>query len=76
MRGVGDVKLRHERERTISQRNVEIGGAGVRVDVHCAFAYVMLLWLCLEVVAKFLPSTDGVAVFTFASVQLQQRHRR
>ena len=55
---------------------LKLGGAGVGVDVHRTCSDVMVLRLCLGVVAKFLPSTDGVAEFAFTEVEVQQRHWR
>ena len=66
----------HEAHGPRSAINIEIGGAGVRVDVHLTFAHVTVLRLYLEVVAKFIPSTDVVADFTCTEVECQQRHGR
>ena len=48
--------------------NIEIRGCGGWFDVHLAFVDVMVCWFYLKVVAKFIPSTDGVVSLTSLEV--------
>ena len=63
-------KLCHEAHGPRSVINIEIGGAGVSVDVHRTLVDVTVLRLYLKGVAKFLLSTEGHADFTFTEVEI------